>query len=107
MRTDQGPEFTSQVMDRWAHGRRIDLKLIAVGNAMQNAYIESFNGKLLDECFNEHYIDDLAHARAVTGVSRRNYNENRLQRAIGRIPPAELALPHRRHAADAATREIV
>ena len=53
IRTDQGPEFTSRAMDRWAYGRGIELKLIAAGKPTQNAYIESFNGKFRDECLND------------------------------------------------------
>jgi len=52
IRTDQGQEFTSRALDRWAYGRGIDLKLIAAGKPTQNAYIESFNGKFRDECLN-------------------------------------------------------
>jgi len=64
IRTDQGPEFTSRALDRWAYGRGVGLKLIAAGKPTQNAYIESFNGKFRDECLNDHHFMNLAHARA-------------------------------------------
>jgi len=107
IRTDQGPEFTSRALDRWAYGQGIHLKLIAAGKPTQNAYIESFNGKFRDECLNDHYFNNLAHARAVIGEWRRDYNEARPHSSLGRIPPAEFALRHRLRAGDGQTREIV
>jgi putative transposase len=91
IRTDQGPEFTSRALDRWAYGCGVDLKLIAAGKPTQNAYIESFNGKFRDECLNDHYFRNLEHARAVIAAWRRDYNEARPHSGIGRIPPAEFA----------------
>ena len=79
-----------------AYGRGVDLKLIAAGKPTQNAYIESFNGKFRDECLNDHYFNNLAHARAVIADWRRDYNETRPHSAIiGRMPPAEFAARHR------------
>jgi putative transposase len=102
IRTDQGPEFTSRAMDRWAYGRGIDLKLIAAGKPTQNAYIESFNGKFRDECLNDHYFNTLAHARALIAEWRRDYNEARPHSSLGRIPPAQFAAQHRSNSSDAA-----
>ena len=107
IRTDQGPEFTSRALDRWAYERGIDLKLIAAGKPTQNAYIESFNGKFRDECLNDHYFNNLAHARALIGAWRRDYNEVRPHSSLGRIPPAEFAARYRQRAGDSATREMV
>ena len=95
VRTDQGPEFTSRALDRWAYGRGVDLKLIAAGKPTQNAYIESFNGKFRDECLNDNYFNNLEHARAVIATWRRDYNEARPHSGIGRIPPAEFAARYR------------
>jgi putative transposase len=95
VRTDQGPEFTSRALDRWAYGCGVDLKLIAAGKPTQNAYIESFNGKFRDECLNDHYFNNLAHARAVIADWRRDYNEMRPHSSLGRMPPAEFAARHR------------
>ena len=95
IRTDQGPEFTSRALDRWAYGCGVDLKLIAAGKPTQNAYIESFNGKFRDECLNDHYFNNLEHARAVIAEWRRDYNEARPHSGIGRMPPAEFAARHR------------
>ncbi len=107
IRTDQGPEFTSRALDRWAYGQGVDLKLIAAGKPTQNAYIESFNGKFRDECLNDHYFNNLAHARVVIADWRRDYNEARPHSSLGRMPPAEFALRHRLRAGDGETREIV
>jgi putative transposase len=107
VRTDQGPEFTSRALDRWAYGRGVDLKLIAAGKPTQNAYIESFNGKFRDECLNDHYFNNLAHARAVIAEWRRDYNEARPHSSLGRIPPAEFAARHRLRSATATDQKIV
>jgi putative transposase len=107
IRTDQGPEFTSRALDCWAYAQRVDLKLIAAGKPTQNAYIESFNGKFRDECLNDHYFNNLAHARVVISEWRRDYNEARPHSSIGRIPPAEFAARHRLQVSNDATRETV
>jgi putative transposase len=60
-----------------------------------HAYIESFNGKFRDECLNDHYFNNLEHARAVIAAWRRDYNEVRPHSAVGRIPPAEFAARYR------------
>jgi len=69
---------------------------------MQNAFIESFNGKLRDECLNEQWFETLAQARAAIAAWRRDYNEVRPHSSLGRIPPARFAEQHRRLAVDAA-----
>lgn len=107
IRTDQGPEFTSRALDHWAYGRSVDLKLIAAGKPTQNAYIESFNGKFRDECLNDHYFHNLAHARAVIADWRRDYNEMRPHSSLGRIPPAEFAARHRLRSGDGPEQQIV
>ena len=106
IRTDQGPEFTSRALDQWAYGRGVDLKLIAAGKPTQNAYIESFNGKFRDECLNDHYFNNLAHARAVIAEWRRDYNEARPHSSLGRMPPAEFAARYRAHTVTATDQEI-
>jgi putative transposase len=107
IRTDQGPEFTSRALDRWAYAHGVDLKLIDAGKPTQNAYIESFNGKFRDECLNDHYFNNLAYARAVIAEWRRDYNEVRPHSSLGRIPPAEFATRHRLRCANATEQKIV
>jgi putative transposase len=53
-RTDNGTELTGKAMLTWAHRKNIALRLIEPGKPKQNAYVESFNGRLRDECLNEH-----------------------------------------------------
>ena len=107
IRTDQGPEFTSRAMDRWAYGHGIDLKLIQAGKPTQNAYIESFNGRFRDECLNDHYFNNLAHARALIAQWRRDYNEARPHSSLGRIPPAEFAALYRSNSSDTAQNQTI
>ena len=56
IRTDNGKEFCGKAMVTWAHERGVQLRLIEPGKPNQNAYIESFNGRLRDECLNEHWF---------------------------------------------------
>ena len=91
IRTDNGKEFTGRAMLTWAHRHGIDLRLIEPGKPNQNAYIESFNGRLRDECLNEHWFVSLAHARAVIRTWVREYNEERPKKALGGLTPAAYA----------------
>lgn len=91
MRSDNGPEFTGKSMLTWAHRNGIALRLIEPGKPNQNAYVESFNGRLRDECLNEHWFMSLAHARAVIETWRREYNEERPKGALGGLTPTQFA----------------
>src|SRR5690606_27992962 len=88
---DQGPEFTGRALDQWAYERRIELRLIEAGKPMQNAYVESFNGKFRDECLNEHWFRTLCEARAIVTAWRTDYNQRRPHSALGYRTPAEFA----------------
>jgi len=107
VRTDQGPEFTSRVLDQWAYARGVTLKLIQAGKPTQNAYIESFNGKFRDECLNEHWFTSLAQARAVIAAWRNDYNEARPHSALDYLCPAEFAVRHRAISAAPAVQEFI
>lgn len=91
IRTDNGREFTGRAMLTWAHRNGVALKLIEPGKPNQNAYVESFNGRLRDECLNEHWFISLAHARVEIERWRREYNEERPKRSLGGLPPAAYA----------------
>lgn len=91
IRTDNGKEFTSKAMLRWAYGQQISLRLIEPGKPNQNAYIESFNGRLRDECLNEHCFITLRHAQTLIEAWRREYNEQRPKKALGGLTPAAYA----------------
>lgn len=91
IRTDNGKEFCGKAMLSWAHANGIQLKLIEPGKPNQNAYVESFNGRLRDECLNEHWFMNLVHARTMIEAWRREYNEERLKKALGGLTPAQYA----------------
>lgn len=91
IRTDQGPEFTSRVMDQWAYENGVRLKLTQPGKPTQNAYIESFIGKFRDECLNEHWFQSLDHARAIIQDWKKDYNELRPHSMLAYRTPAEVA----------------
>jgi len=91
IRTDNGKEFCGKAMLEWAHVHGIALRLIEPGKPNQNAYVESFNGRLRDECLNEHWFTSLLHARAVIETWRREYNEERPKNALGGMTPEAYA----------------
>ncbi len=91
IRTDNGKEFCGKAMVTWAHERGVQLRLIQPGKPNQNAYIESFNGRLRDECLNEHWFPSVLHARTEIESWRREYNEERPKKALGGLTPAAYA----------------
>jgi putative transposase len=91
IRTDNGPEFTGKAMLTWAHRNGIALRLIEPGKPNQNAYVESFNGRLRDECLNEHWFTSLSHARVVIETWRLEYNDERPKKILGGLTPAQYA----------------
>ncbi len=91
IRSDNGKEFCGKAMVIWAHERGVQLRLIEPGKPNQNAYIESFNGRLRDECLNEHWFTSVLHARTLIEIWRREYNEERPKKALGGLTPAAYA----------------
>jgi putative transposase len=91
IRSDNGKEFTGKATLTWAHRNGVALRLIEPGKPNQNAYVESFNGRLRDECLNEHWFTSLAHAEAVIEAWRREYNEERPKKSLGGLTPAQYA----------------
>jgi putative transposase len=88
---DNGTEFFSRAMDAWAHRHGVKLDFIRPGRPMENGFIESFNGKLRDECLNGELFSDLVDARRKLEAWRRDYNENRPHSSIGNLTPVEFA----------------
>jgi putative transposase len=86
---DNGTEFTSQVLDRWAYENGVQLHFITPGRPMENGYIESFNGKFRDECLNENWFLDLADARQKIAAWKWDYNHVRPHSALGYLTPME------------------
>lgn len=95
IRTDQGPEFTGRALDQWAYQHGVQLKLIEPGKPIQNAYIESFNGKYRDECLNEHWFTSVNQAIKIFANWRQDYNENRPHSALNYKTPSEFAAEFR------------
>lgn len=91
IRSDNGKEFCGKAMVTWAHERGVQLRLIEPGKPNQNAYIESFNGRLRDECLNEHWFPNLLHARTEIERWRRDYNDERPKKALGGLTPSAYA----------------
>lgn len=92
---DNGPEFTSQHVDQWAHERGIQLQFIRPGKPVENAFVESFNGKFRDECLNESWFVTLADAQHTIEAWRVEYNEARPHSSLAGRTPAEFATAHR------------
>jgi putative transposase len=91
IRTDNGKEFCGKAMIEWSHARGVSLRLIEPGKPNQNAYVESFNGRLRDECLNEHWFTSLLQARTIIETWRREYNEERPKKALGGMTPSAYA----------------
>ncbi len=89
--SDNGTEFTSMAILRWVQGTGIDWHYIAPGKPTQNAFIESFNGKLRDECLNETLFSSLAEARETLDAWQEDYNTHRPHSALGNLTPKEFA----------------
>jgi len=91
IRTDNGKEFCGKAMLTRAHESGVRLRLIEPGKPNQNAYIESFNGRLRDECLNENWFPTLLHARTTIERWRREYNEERPKKVLGGLTPSAYA----------------
>ncbi len=88
---DNGPELTSSAMLSWSTQHNIHLEYIRPGKPIENAFVESFNGKFRDECLNENWFLDLAQARSVIEAWREDYNTYRPHSALGYKTPKEFA----------------
>ena len=91
IRVDNGPEFISRALDRWAYENGVTLDFSRPGKPTDNAFVESFNGRLRDECLNTHWFLSLADAKAKIEAWRRHYNESRPHTSLGWMTPAEFA----------------
>lgn len=89
--TDNGPEFAGLALERWAHDRQVHHRFITPGKPSQNGYIESFNGKLRDECLNETEFLSVSHARDLLEAFREDYNHQRPHSSLADLTPAEFA----------------
>jgi putative transposase len=88
---DNGPEFSGRALDRWAYARGVQLRFIRPGKPIENAFVESFNGKFRDECLNEHWFASLAEARMLIEAWRIDYNTLRPHSALHGATPEQFA----------------
>ena len=88
---DNGPEFAGKVMDEGAYRRGIKLSFIRLGKPVENAYAESFNGRLRDECLNINWFMSVRHAREIIESWRQDYNEVRPHSSLKGKTPREFA----------------
>jgi putative transposase len=88
---DNGPEFRGRALAAWSEERGVRLEFIQPGKPVQNAYIESFNGRLRDECLNANWFTSLSDARRKIETWRKDYNEQRPHSSLNYLPPAEFA----------------
>ena len=86
---DNGPEFAGKVLDEWAYRHGVKLNFIRPGKPIENAYAESFIGRLGDECLNENWFISLKNAREIIESWRIDYNEGRPHTSLGGLTPRE------------------
>src|SRR4051794_3690592 len=89
--SDNGTELTSNAMLKWAQVNGVEWHYIAPGKPQQNGFMESFNGKLRDECLNEQVFSSLAQARRIIECWRIDYNTARPHSSLNYQPPEEFA----------------
>lgn len=89
--SDNGTELTSNAMLKWQEDRHVEWHYIAPGKPMQNGFVESFNGRLRDECLNEHLFTSYSHAREIIEDWRIDYNMNRPHTSLDGLTPHEFA----------------
>ena len=94
IRCDNGPEFTSRHFVAWCIEQGIELVHIEPGKPVQNAHVESFHGRLREECLNASWFGNLFDARRKIGAWRKEYNEKRPHSSLGYRTPAEFAASH-------------
>ncbi len=93
--SDNGTEMTSHAVLRWCQETGVNWHYIAPGKPMQNAFVESFNGRLRDECLNETLFGNLAEARRIIETWRIDYNTQRPHTSLGGLAPAVYSQLHR------------
>jgi putative transposase len=89
--TDNGTEFTSRVVDEWSHRNGVKLGFIRPGKPIENAYIESFNGRVRQECLEQNWFTSIEDARKKIESWRVDYNEHRPHTTLGNQTPREFA----------------
>jgi putative transposase len=88
---DNGPEFRSRALAAWSEEHGVRLEFIQPGKPVQNAYVESFNGRLRDECLNANWFTSLSDARRKIEAWRVDYNQQRPHSSLNYLAPEEFA----------------
>ena len=91
LKTDNGSEFAGKMLDKWVYERGIRIDFSRPGTPTDNATVESFNGRLRQECLNEKWFMSLEDARCKIEAWRIHYNQRRLHSALGWMTPSEFA----------------
>lgn len=89
--TDNGPEFISKALDQWSHARGIIQHFNRPGKPVENAYIESFNGRVRDECLNLHWFQTLPQARLIVSAWHQDDNQVRPHSSLDNLSPQAFA----------------
>ena len=92
IKTDNGSEFISKALDKWAYENHVTMDFSRPGKPTDNAFIESFNGRLRQECLNAHWFLSLDDAKSKIEAWRREYNESRPHSSLNWMTPSEFAL---------------
>ena len=103
IQADNGPELRGRVLDQWAYENGVRLQFIEPGKPIQNAYIESFNARLREECLNAHVFVSLDDARNKIEKWRAEYNRERPHSSLGNLTPEEFAANNQMSSAAART----
>jgi len=93
---DNGPEFAGRSLDAWVYQVGVKLSFIRPGKPVENAYIESFDGKFRDECLNEHWFLSLRQAKSLIEDWRVEYNTERPHSALRYLTPEQFVRAHRK-----------
>lgn len=91
IKVDNGPEFISKELDLWAYSNKVKLDYSRPGKPTDNAFIESFNSRIRQECLNQHWFLSLSDAQAKVEAWREEYNNYRPHRSLGYKTPEEFA----------------
>lgn len=91
IRLDNGPEFISKVLDKWAHENKVTLDFSRPGKPTDNGFIESFNGRFREECLNTNWFLSLLDAQSKIEAWREDYNVSRPHMSLGYMTPLEFA----------------
>lgn len=92
---DNGSEFSGRALEAWAMTHQVQLCFIRPGRPVENSFMESFNGRLRDECLNVEWFSSLEDAREKLGKFREHYNHQRPHSSLADRAPAMFAAVHR------------